>query len=259
MADDPKNDPRSRLRAMLTGEESKAAPEVPSPLSRLPRKSVAGPPYPRPEDQETTQGVQSPRPPRRRSTLGRFKFGPTFWTATGLFSLAMNGILLLILALVLFNFRNVEAGEMTSLGSNFLGGLHENFEKMDRAHIKTTIPVESSLPVKFELTLNQQTNVVLSQDVTITNALVTVETGGLNITRARTTIVLPQGTNLPVILNLKVPVDTAVPVTLEVPVDIAMNETELHEPFVGLQQVVMPFLCMLQPAALSLDGRRICR
>jgi hypothetical protein len=101
--------------------------------------------------------------------------------------------------------------------------------------------------------------VVLSQDVTINNALVTVNTGGLNITRALTTIVLPQGTTLPVVLNLVVPVDTTVPVTLNVDVDIPLNETQLQKPFAGLQDVVRPFYCMLNPNALNIDQQPICK
>jgi hypothetical protein len=53
-------------------------------------------------------------------------------------------------------------------------------------------------------------------------------------------------------------VDTTVPVTLNVPVDIPLNETELHEPFVGLQDVVRPFYCMINSGALNLGGQPIC-
>jgi hypothetical protein len=140
-----------------------------------------------------------------------------------------------------------------------LGGLFTNFEKMDRAHITTSIPVETTIPVKFDLQLNQQTNVVLSQAVTINNALVTVRTGGLNIANALTTIVLPQGTNLPIVLNLTVPVDQMVPVVLTVDVDIPLEQTQLHEPFVGLQEVVKPLYCMINPNALDLSGQAVCK
>jgi hypothetical protein len=38
-----------------------------------------------------------------------------------------------------------------------------------------------------------------------------------------------------------VPVDAEVPVVLQVPVNIPLSQTELHEPFVGLQEVVAPY------------------
>jgi len=136
--------------------------------------------------------------------------------------------------------------------------LYENFEKMERANIQTNVVVNTTIPVKFDLLLDQQTNVILSQDVTITNAKVTVNTGGLNISQANTTIILPQGTVLPVNLSLTVPVDQQVPVTLNVPVDIPLRDTQLNDPFVGLQNVIKPLYCLLEPQAVNIDQQPIC-
>jgi hypothetical protein len=98
------------------------------------------------------------------------------------------------------------------------------------------------------LNVSGSTNVTLSEDVVITGALVTVNTGGLNINRARADIILPQGTVLPIFIqNLVVPVDQKVLAELDVAVDIPLNQTELHEPFVGLRRVVEPFYCLLNP------------
>jgi hypothetical protein len=66
----------------------------------------------------------------------------------------------------------------------------------------------------------------------------------LNI-NAPANIVLPAGLELPISLDITVPVDQEVPVVLEVPVDIPLNQTELHDPFVGLQEVVEPYQGML--------------
>ena len=93
----------------------------------------------------------------------------------------------------------------------------------------------------------------------IENARVTVNTGGLNITNALTRIILPQGTTLPVLLNLTVPVDATVPVVIDVNVDIPLNQTQLHEPFSGLQDVVRPFYCIISPNALNLDNQPVCQ
>jgi len=81
----------------------------------------------------------------------------------------------------------------------------------------------------------------------------------LNIVNALTTIVLPQGTNLPIVLNLIVPVAQVVPVALTVEVDIPLEQTQLHEPFVGLQEVVKPFYCMLNPGAINLHDQPVCK
>ena len=259
MADDPKNDPGTRMRNMLGGS---------SPMLRLPKKKRGDvsflpklPASPIKNDSPTiaskpasfTQQTSTSIPARK------FNIGPAFWTIASIISLTVNVVLLAILLVAFSTLRNARLTNVTALGTDLLGGLYTNFEKMDRAHITTNIPVQTTIPVKFDLQLNQQTNVILSQDVTIDNAVVTVKTGGLNISRALTTIILPQGTTLPVYLNLTVPVDTTVPVTLNVPVDIPLEQTQLHEPFVGLRDVVGPFYCFFKRDAMDMNNQLICK
>jgi len=119
--------------------------------------------------------------------------------------------------------------------------------------------VNTTIPVQFDLRINQQSNVVLSQDVTINNVLVTINTGGLNISGAAATIVLPQGAVLPINLDLTFPVSTTIPVTLNIPVDIPLNTSQLHQPFIGLQEVVKPIYCIVDSNAKNLDGNLICK
>jgi hypothetical protein len=137
-------------------------------------------------------------------------------------------------------------------------GLYENFVLMDNAHIRTQIPVTLEVPVQFELAINTQTEVTLSQDTPIDQARVTLSTGGLNISNAPANIVLPAGTRLPINLSLIVPVNKTVPVSLIVPIDIALKDTDLHTPFVGLQQVIQPLYCLLNPQATSNAGLLLC-
>jgi hypothetical protein len=275
MPDEPKNEPAKKLRRLLNGGKNPAMTRLPKkggvPVSTLPSKDD--------EKTQATAAVKTPKTPMVVTTpkkkfalpsmpkaAGSFKnvsfasIAPAFWTIASALSLTVNLILIIILFSLLFGVKKsgISTSNMINLGSSFLGGLYTNFEKMDNASINTDVKVETTIPVKFDLQLNQQTSVVLSQDVTINNALVTVNTGGLNITRANTTIVLPQGTTLPIVLNLSVPVDTTVPVTLNVPVNIPLNQTQLHVPFTGLQDVVGPFYCMLAPAAVNLEQQPIC-
>ena len=259
--DELKNDPGKKMRTLLAGGKNSA-------LARLPKKSKAVSFIPLKEEEKTETSTEakakeiphaSSEPKPVSASKGRnFNFGPPFWTIASVLSLTFNVILLILLIAVLQNVRILNLGSAMEMGNGLLGGLYTNFEKMDKAHITRTIPVETTIPVKFDLQLNQQTNVVLSQDVKIDNALVTVKTGGMNITNALATIVLPEGTNLPIYLNLTVPVDTTVPVALNVDVDIPLDQTQLHEPFTGLQQVVKPFYCTVNPTALKLDGQPVC-
>jgi hypothetical protein len=251
--DEHKDNPGKKMRALL-GQES------PSALDRLPKKENTGTINEKILPELKKSEAQSPMPKPASHPKGKnLQFAPAFWTIASALSLTINIIFTIILLALFLNIKNLNPEVALNPGNFLLGGLHNNFEKMDSAHITTTIPIETNIPVKFDLQLNQQTQVILSEDVTITNALVTVKTGGMNIANALTTIVLPQGTTLPVMLNLTVPVDQMVPVELNVNVDIPLAQTELHKPFKGLQDVVKPFYCMVNANALNLEDQPICK
>ena len=224
--------------------------------SRLPRATGAPPAKQTPPS--TPAQVASSSKSRPKQSFSRF--GPTFWTIASVISLLVNIGTLIALLVVMQMLGGPKA--TLSLAQNqatgLLGGLYLNFVKMDAASIKTTIHVEKEIPVQFSLNVSGPTDVTLSQDVVINGALVTVNTGGLNINNARANIVLPKGTVLPItIQNLVVPVDQKVLAVLDVPVDIPLNHTELHEPFVGLQKVVEPYYCFLQPNTV-INGIDMC-
>lgn len=201
--------------------------------------------------------VLIPSPPEPEPKRSRYKFLPAFWTIASLVSLTVN-IVLMIILLIIFQMLGAIQNTADDQVSGLLGGLYTNFVKMDQANIRTNIHVEKEIPVQFSLNVSGPTNVTLSQDVTINGALVSVATGGLNITNARATIVLPKDTPLPInIHGLVVPVDQRVLAVLDVPVDIPLDQTELHEPFVGLQQVVKPWYCLVERNAL-VDGVQVC-
>ena len=194
--------------------------------------------------------------PRRRP----LKLLPAFWTVASVMSMTVNIVLIVVLLTMwqmLDAIRGIQA-TANSQASGLLGGLYTNFVKMDQANIRTNIHVEKEIPVQFSLNVSGPTDVTLSRPVTISGALVTVQTGGLNIVNARATIVLPEGLVLPInIQNLVVPVDQKVLAALDVPVDIPLDQTELHEPFVGLQKVVEPWYCLVEPNA-TVNGLQVC-
>ncbi|MCE1255349.1 MAG: hypothetical protein LWX83_17600 [Anaerolineae bacterium] len=189
------------------------------------------------------QPRQKPRPRRR----WLWRYGPAFWTVTGALSLIINIILIVIVFIL--------AGQLFTLKSlvshQLLDGLSDNFALMDQARIQANIPVSAQVPAKFDLPLETNTVVVLTDNTLIHGASVSLYTGGLTINNAPTDILLPAGTRLPVRLSLTVPVDQQIPVNLDVPVDIALNQTDLHQPFVGLQQVVKPYQVLLNQAPNS--------
>ncbi len=183
---------------------------------------------------------KSPAPPRRWLWQGRMQ--QAFWNVGSALSLLLNVILLvtvLILARQLFTIKQLVGGQL-------IGGLYDNFVRMDQAVIETTVTVDDTIPVQFTLPVQQETEVVLTDDAFIQDVVVTLKTGGLYIQNARADITLPKGTVLPIALNMDIPVDTTIPVQLSIPVTIPLQQTQLHAPFVGLQQVVAPYHAIFQ-------------
>lgn len=176
------------------------------------------------------------------------KVGPAFWTISSLVSLVVNVILIVILVALARELFGIKALVQNQL----VGGLYTNFQKMDAAHIKTnitvkdTIHVNDTIPVVFTMPLQQKTTVTLTKNTPIEGATIF-----LNGARVPLNIVLPKGTPLNIALDLTIPVSQTlpvaltVPVSLNVPVDIPLEQTELHEPFVGLQNVLAPYQQLL--------------
>ena len=201
----------------------------------------------------------------RRLLLGypRPKFGPPFWTITGILSLAVNLILIVVLISLAQQVFNIKS----ALQNQLIGGLYNNFVLMDQASIRATIPVNAMVPAKFDLPIDTDTTVTLNNDVLMKGARVSsLKTGGLTITNAPADIVLPAGTKLPIHLSLTVPVDQQIPVNLNVNVNIPLNQTDLHTPFVGLQNVVSPYYGILtaapttlEQAVCGLNGSDLCK
>ncbi len=182
----------------------------------------------------------SPASPRRWLWQGRLR--QAFWSVGSALSLLLNVILLvtvLLLARQLFAIKQLVGGQL-------IGGLYDNFVRMDQAVIETTVSVDDTIPVQFTLPLKQQTEVTLTDDAFIQDVVVTLKTGGLYIQNARADITLPKGTVLPIALDMDIPVDATIPVRLSIPVAIPLQQTQLHEPFVGLRQVVAPYRAILQ-------------
>ncbi len=241
-----KPDPAARLRKILSESSEEETGRVPTSASSSPSRRLppaASSPSPR-------SGTSNPVPRRK------FAFAPAFWTIASLFSMTLNIVLIVIVLLLVQQVGSLSG--VLNVANNLLSGLYTNFEKMYQAHIRATIPVSTQVPVQLEVCIRRETSVTLTRDVGITNARVTVQSGGLTITNALTNIRLPAGVDLPIALDLCVPVEAQIPVKLNVRTDIPIAQTELGEPIQGLMDTVRPIYCLLQPNARDLQGAPVC-
>jgi hypothetical protein len=281
-SDPLKDEQTTRFRNILQGdkdEETALRPVSPAPVRERPPKPVEPSPAPRRSGRTRLSAVKpTPETKTEMKTAGdaatgagtrsgttnrKERYKSAFWTVTGILSLLVDALLIAIVIILLFYVRrlNIQVKELMSLSSmplDTVSGLYTNFEKMNDAHIITNIPFDTEIPVQFDLQINQQTEVILSQDTPINGARVTLTTGGLEISNAPANIILPAGTHLPIQLTLTVPVNRNVPVHLLVPVDIELATSELGVPFTGLMDVLEPLYCMLNPLAVDARGMLIC-
>ncbi len=176
------------------------------------------------------------------------------WNVAAVSSLIVNTLLVSALLLMAVQIRNLK--KTLNL---LLSGLYSNFVAMDNASIDTTITVNTDVQLNFLLPIQQNTDVVLTQNVPIPGARVTINSDLLTINNAPANVTLPAGTSLPIALNMSVPVLMTVPVSLQVPVSIPLAETQLHAPFRGLQDTVGVIYCTFNKNAQYPEGVFICQ
>ncbi len=161
------------------------------------------------------------------------------WGFMVIFSFIVNVVLIVVVAVLgifIFNIKNDVADPL-------LKGLHSSFVGLDEATIDWTIPVRDSVDATFDLPLEQNTIVTLTDDVPLT---VSADISGpVAINNATVALTLPAGTDLPVALNLMVPVDEEIPVNLDVRAVIPLSNTQLHDPFQNLRLTFEPIILAL--------------
>jgi hypothetical protein len=243
------NEP-SRMKKLLSN-----SPVDNSLTSRLPRGNGAPPPTPPVSAPVQLVPVPASKPADSGSPRPRFKFLPAFWTIASIMSISVNIVLLIALLIALQMLGAIQSTTNDQV-SGLLGGLYTNFVKMDQAAIISNIPVDANIPLSITVPVQTTTQITLAQEATIRNAHVRINTGALNID-ADAVVTLPAGTPLVVSLDFPLAVQNSIPVHLDVPVNIPLSATQLHEPFLGLRQVVEPWYCLVEPNA-TVNGAQVC-
>lgn len=167
-------------------------------------------------------------------------------------SLVINAILIVFLVITSIQLRNAKTAM-----NGILSGLYEHLAALGNTNITSTVMVETQVPLDFMLPIQQDSEVILTQNVAIPNAHIVINSGGLTI-NSTANITLPAGTSLPVALNLSVPVLHSIPVSLQVPIYIPLSQTELRAPLDGMQETLRTYLCNFDKNARDSQGVTIC-
>ncbi len=168
------------------------------------------------------------------------------WQAFKTFAIIFSFVTNLVLLIVLLVAAPLIIPIVNDIAKPIVGGLNESFEDMNAATIRRTIDVSDTIPVVLTVPLSTTTNVVVVQDVPLTDipARFTLPNGGGEI-NGTVTLNLPNGLDLPVQLDLEVPIDEQLPVQLAVDAVIPLNETDLGAPFSRLQGLFSPLDSLL--------------
>ncbi len=179
------------------------------------------------------------------------------WRFMVIFSFIVNFVLVLVLVgagLFIFQIKN-------EIAQPLIQGLHSTAVGLDEATIDWTIPVDAQLPISLNVPINAgtissqvtqigdtpvqniipgETVVTLTRPVPISITGAFIDAGNLQLTNATVNITLPEGTRLPVALDLAVQLDTEIPVELDVRAIIPLRDTQLHDPFETLALLFEP-------------------
>jgi len=179
----------------------------------------------------------APEQEKRRIGLSGRKTWYAFKDIAIVFSFVVNLVLIITLLIfggwLLFPIK-------TDIVEPLLDDLQGAIDALEGATIVRTIPIDQRVPVDFTLPLNQDTTVVLSQDVELTRPATFFLPGGGGAINGTVVLNLPRGLELPVLLNLDVPVHNSIPVQFPVEVTIPLKETDLNQVVVKLNDVLGP-------------------
>jgi hypothetical protein len=157
------------------------------------------------------------------------------WQAFKSFAIIFSFVVNFILVIVLLIAGPLILPIVSDIAVPIVDDLDRSFVEMGDAQIVRTIQVDDQLGISFTLPLEDQTNVVLAEDVRLLRPATVLFPGNASVIFGQVDLVLPAGTILPVHLQLDVPVSQTVPVKLAVQVEIPLEETDLGTPFERLE------------------------
>ncbi len=119
-------------------------------------------------------------------------------------------------------------------------GLNTLLNDFEDAVITRTIDINDAIPIEFDLPLDQNIVVQLTDGVELIRPASFVLPGGGGRINGTVYMELPQGSDLPIHLQTMVPVSQTVPVEMTVDVSIPLRETDLGGVIAQLRDLLAP-------------------
>jgi len=223
--------------------------DQPKNLSEASLRLTSGESYHQPQSSQTPTRPEPEQMTPQPEAKFRRRVIPRLWNAFRniaiLFSFLVNIVLVIVVAILVLRADSIFSLK-TEIAEPLLVDLDQAFAALGETRIQSTIYITDTIPVVFDIPLEQNTDVILTQPVPLAMPAQFVISGGGGTINGTVTMSLPQGQALPVVLRINVPVSTTAPVIIEAPVTIDLAEAGMGPAIEQLRAVFRPMTSFVQ-------------
>jgi hypothetical protein len=179
--------------------------------------------------------------------MGTMRRWEIFWLAFEKFAIFFSFIIIftLVVALLVAGYgawlaRDSLLELKDGLICETVSGLNVLLDDFENAVITRTISISQTIPVQFEILLDRNLTVQMTQAVPLNRPATYVLPAGGGRINGTVYLELPRGQQLPIHMRLPVPIDQQLPVQMDVPVSIPLKETDLGKVIQELRDLLGP-------------------
>ena len=217
--------------------------DQPKNLSEASLRLTSGGGYHQPPSSQTPTRPEPEQITPQSEAESKRRVIPWLWNAFKniaiVFSFLVNIVLVLVVATLVLHADAIFSLK-TEVAEPLLVDLDQAFAALAETTFQSTIYITDTIPVVFDFTLEQNTDVILTQPVPLTVPAQFVISGGGGTINGTVFMSLPEGQALPVALGFDVPVSTTVPIIIEIPVTVDLAESGMGPAIEQLRAVFTP-------------------
>ena len=221
----------------------------PKNLSEASLRLTSGHSYHQPQSSQTPTQPEPEQMAPEPGAKSKQRVIPRLWNAFKnvaiLFSFLVNIVLVIAAAILVLQADSILSVK-TEIAEPLLADLDQAFAALEQTAIQSTVYITDTIPFVFDLSLEHNADVILTQPVPLYVPAQFVLPGGGGTINGSVSLSLPQGQALPVALAIRAPVSTTVPVIMEVPVTIELSEAGMGPAIEQLRAVFRPVAGFVQ-------------